>query len=85
MQQSLSHARKMMKIEVLSFAKNLIRYYERLGYSLTGKTNTFFHGSCVKADFQSINKEYLLEMTKILQGNILLVIQKSVLAASGSH
>ncbi len=61
---AVSQAKKLMKIEVFSFAKNLISHYERLGYSLTGKTNTFFHECFVRADFQNSSKEYLLEMTK---------------------
>lgn len=63
---ALSLGKKRIKIEVLAFAKKLIRYYENLGYSLTGKTNTFFHENCVRAKYQNSGKHYLLEMTKDL-------------------
>ena len=53
-----------MKLEVLVFAKKLIAYYETLGYTLTGNSASFFHESCIKAEYQTPNKIYLLEMSK---------------------
>lgn len=60
------HGRKVMKIEVFTFATRLANYYHQLGYTFTGNTATFFHDHCIKPEYQNPNKMYLNEMIKTL-------------------
>jgi N-acetylglutamate synthase-like GNAT family acetyltransferase len=55
-----------MKIEVFVFAKRLQKYYKKLGYVFTGKTNSFFHSECIKPEYRDIASQYLQELEKIL-------------------
>lgn len=63
---ALEKGRKLMVIEVFTFATRLAAYYERLGYACTGKTARFFHECCIHPEYQSQDKYYLNEMIKIL-------------------
>lgn len=55
-----------MKIEVFVFAKGLEKYYQKLGYTFTGKTNSFFHSECIKPEYKDVASQYLRELEKIL-------------------
>lgn len=59
-------SKKSMIIEVFAFAKRLEKYYQKLGYVNTGKTNSFFHSECIKSKYQNKASQYLLELEKIL-------------------
>jgi N-acetylglutamate synthase-like GNAT family acetyltransferase len=58
--------KKSITIDVLIFAKPLIHYYMKHGYSLTGKYASFFHAECLKPEYQRPDQQYLVEMTKQL-------------------
>lgn len=58
--------KKSMKIEVFVFAKRLEKYYQKLGYVCTGRTNSFFHSECIKPEYRNIASQYLKELEKIL-------------------
>jgi GNAT superfamily N-acetyltransferase len=64
---AFEQGRKVMKIEVFTFASRLANYYKKLGYSFTGKAVTFFHDNCIKPEYQNKNKLYLNEMTKVIK------------------
>lgn len=64
---ALEQGRKLMQIEVFTFATRLANYYKQLGYSFTGKIATFFHDKCIKPEYQNKDNLYLNEMIKILK------------------
>lgn len=66
---SLELGKRFMKIDVFTFATKLARYYQSLGYSLTGIKATFFHAECIKDKYRNEKEFYLEEMAKPLQTN----------------
>jgi len=63
---AFERGKKIMKIHVFAFATQLADYYKQLGYSFTGNTTNFFHGNCIKPEFENSQKLYLNEMIKII-------------------
>lgn len=59
--------KKSMKIEVLAFAEWLEKYYQKLGYIFTGKTNSFSHSEWIKPEFRNVASQYVKEFEKILK------------------
>jgi GNAT superfamily N-acetyltransferase len=66
---ALERGRRIMKIEVFTFAARLSEYYARLGYAMSGKAVSFFHEECIRPEYQNSCKLYLNEMIKDLKKN----------------
>lgn len=58
--------KKMVRIEVFTFAHHLEAYYQKLGFLYTGRTKSFFHAECIKPEYRDRASQYLKILEKKL-------------------
>lgn len=51
-------------IEVFSFAENLGKHYQTMGYQFTGENIKFIHSECLREEFKRADGQYLRKMEK---------------------